>query len=111
MNLWQRDAINNDVALYARYEAIWPKIRQCRLNRRGVYFRRLTAFRPNDDPAHEPVNQVAIIINNLRKGLRRRSALQAGIFDPTHDHLPTTILGFRLLRRICGSPPQETEGF
>src|SRR4051812_49112830 len=47
-SLWQPDIPDNDPALYARYERIWPRFQRDPANRHGVYFRRLTSFRPSN---------------------------------------------------------------
>ena len=101
--LWQPDAPNNDAVLYARYERVWPRIQKDTANRRGVYFRRLTAYRPSRYPNSEPVNQLQRLIETYRRS-HRRSALQAGIFDPTGDHRNEPFLGFPCLQQIAFAP-------
>lgn len=78
------------IAVLPRYAAMEP------LNRAGTYFSRLIAF--DVDPATgvrdarlrgtpENGNQLEFIIKLLKQGkLRRDSAFQASIFDPTRDH-------------------------
>lgn len=86
--------------LYDRYERIWPAVRRIPRNRRGVYFRRLVAF----DEANDPVNQLEHIIQTWRRGNHRRSALQAAVFDPRHDHSNSRQSGFPCLHQVAFLP-------
>ena len=44
--LWNPTSANDDDELYERYERVWPRIKKHRLNKYGVYFRRLMAWEP-----------------------------------------------------------------
>jgi hypothetical protein len=105
-SLWQPGAPNNDTTLYARYDRIWPRIRRDPANRHGVYFRRLTSFRPSNHSNDEPVNQLARLID-IYKRTHRRSALQAGLFDPTSDHRNEPYLGFPCLQQLAFVPMDD----
>ncbi len=88
--------------LFDEYDKMWPFVKKCKENRYGTYFRRLTAF---DDPKNDkPVNQLETIITTWKNNNHRKSALQAGIFDPTQDHRPTPYLGFPCLQQVVFHP-------
>jgi len=76
-------------------------------NRNGTYFSRLIAFEL--DPCGEaqrevqPFNQLEFIIQHCRAG-KRRSYLQASIFDPSRDHSESAQLGFPCLQHITFVP-------
>ena len=103
--LWRMNEANSAEMLFRRYNSIWPRVRRHPANRRGVYFQRLTAFTPacGTDNAL-PVNQLARIIEIYQSGNLRRSALQAGIFDPTRDHVNVPVLGFPCLQQLAFTP-------
>lgn len=103
-SLWRPGTPNNDTDLYGRYERVWPRIRRDPANRHGVYFRRLTSFRPASHPNDEPVNQLQRLIEIFRDGTHRRSALQAGFFDPIDDHRNGPYLGFPCLQQVAFTP-------
>ena len=50
------------------------------------------------------LNQLAHVISTWRKGNTRRSALQAGIFDPLSDHTHGPYLGFPCLHQVSFVP-------
>lgn len=102
-SLWRPGVPNNDTDLYSRYDRIWPRIQRDSANRRGVYFRRLTSFRPSTHANDDPVNQLARLID-IYKRTHRRSALQAGLFDPTSDHRNEPYLGFPCLQQLAFVP-------
>lgn len=83
--------------LYRRYKRNLPRIKKVDSgNRRGTYFERLIAFDEN-----RQVNQLEIIIKSLLdKSNKRRSKLQASIFDPTQDHLPDAYQKFPCLQHV-----------
>lgn len=87
----------NREELYRRYKRNLPRIKKVDSgNRRGTYFERLIAF---DET--KQVNQLEIIITSLLdKNNKRRSKLQASIFDPTHDHLPDAYQKFPCLQHV-----------
>ncbi|WP_183560888.1 thymidylate synthase [Mucilaginibacter sp. SP1R1] len=88
-------------ALYNQYMENLPRLKAIdKRNKRGIYFERLIAFENPRKPAM-PVNQLDVIINGLKneKG-KRRSALQASLFDPGVDHMNSPYLGFPCLQQI-----------
>ncbi len=105
-SLWVPGEADSALRLYERYESIWPRIRRHQQNRRGVYFRRLTAYVP-DGAAGEPVNQLRHIIDTYRRGNHRRSALQAAVFDPTRDHTNCRQQGFPCLQQVAFVPAED----
>jgi hypothetical protein len=105
-SMWNPNDGGGAVRLFARFEKAWPRIKRCPQNRRGSYFRRLTAFRPIGES--QPVNQLEHIINTYRRGNHRRSALQAAIFDPALDHKHSPQLGFPCLHQVAFTPVDET---
>lgn len=66
--------------LFEKYDKMWPQIKKCKANRLGTYFRRLTSF------SDKKINQLKKVLKAWDKNIHRRSALQAGIFDPCQDH-------------------------
>ena len=101
-SLWSPDIENDAKRLYERYERVWPVVKKCRPNSKGVYFRRLTAFSPEGSPKDQPpVNQLEHIIETYRQGNHRHSALQASIFDPTRDHTHSRQRGFPCLQQVA----------
>ena len=107
-SLWVPGEADSAQRLYERYQSIWPRIKHHHQNRRGVYFRRLTAYQPDGRPG-EPVNQIQHIIDTFRQGNHRRSALQAAVFDPTRDHTNCRQQGFPCLQQVA-FVPAEHEG-
>jgi hypothetical protein len=97
-SLWNRGARKEQ--LFETYLSILPKIRKYQQNRRGTYFQRLIAFENED----QPVNQLKHIIDAWNSGLRRHSALQASIFDPSRDHVRSKMLGFPCLHQVALTP-------
>ncbi|GAB6910117.1 Thymidylate synthase [Desulfosarcina cetonica] len=83
-----------------RYLKMWPQIIKCRNNDRGTYFKRLISF------SDEGINQIEAIIDEWERSEKkaRRSALQAGIFDPYRDHIPGPYLGFPCLQQVVFHP-------
>lgn len=94
--------------LYDRYLRIMPRVLRERRNRYGVYFQRLIAF-GCDSACEGGVNQLEHIIQTWCGGNRRRSALQAGIFDPRKDHTNQRQRGFPCLQQVMFAP-QGTDG-
>lgn len=85
--------------LYREYLEVIPRIRKVdSRNRRGTYFERLIAFDGSDN---EKVNQIEIIINSLQAGtIKRRSKLQASVFDPRVDHTDGPYQSFPCLQHV-----------
>lgn len=100
---WRPGEVGNDQILYDRYERAWPGIARCRLNRKGVYFRRLTSYKLAGENS-EPVNQLKLIIDTYAKGNHRKSALQASISDPTRDHTDEPYGSFPCLQHVTFTP-------
>jgi len=101
-SIW-RLANGNRARLYELYLQTFPRLQALakRQNRRGLYFERLIRWRPVDGT----VNQLEWIIQQYRaRSSVRRSALQAGIFDPDRDHIPDAQLGFPCLQQISFVP-------
>ncbi len=96
-SIW-RMSRGNRQKFYENYEAIWPRVKKCPLNRCGVYFRRLTAFGTGK------VNQLEFVLKAWENRIHRRSALQAAIFDPLQDHKATRQRGFPCLQQIAFHP-------
>lgn len=86
---------------YEEYEKALPFIMHKLVNRRGIYFQRMVAFPNKDD---KTINQLEFIIKTWEQGNNRRSALQAGIFDPRTDHSNARQLGFPCLQQVVFYP-------
>lgn len=83
--------------LYKEYNKNLPRIKKIDpRNSRGTYFERLIAY--GED---KPINQLEIIISSLQNSkVKRRSKLQASIFDPFRDHTNKMFQGFPCLQHI-----------
>ncbi|MBI4764642.1 MAG: thymidylate synthase [Deltaproteobacteria bacterium] len=88
--------------LFDDYDSMWPHVERCPRNRRGTYFRRLTAYGKPHDPIK--VNQLKEIIEKWQDDNHCHSALQAGIFDPFQDHINSRIPGFPCLQQVVFHP-------
>ncbi len=106
VSMWNPSLHDDAEALYRRYNKAWPGISKCPANRNGVYFRRLTAFEPNDSQ-EQPINQLQFITNTYRHGNHRKSALQASILDPRRDHTNQRQKGFPCLQQVAFTPLDE----
>jgi hypothetical protein len=101
-SLWRRSVPDDSHDLYSRYEKIWPRVKKCRANSNGVYFRRMTSYLPkNYLEDAEPINQLQHVIDIYKQGTHRHSALQASIFDPTRDHSSARQRGFPCLQQVA----------
>jgi hypothetical protein len=100
-SIWKRCKGDRD-KLFREYDEMWPLVGKCALNRRGTYFRRLTAYGKPDDKTK--VNQLKEIINKWQSDNHCHSALQAGIFDPFQDHINSRRLGFPCLQQVVFHP-------
>lgn len=98
-SIWKRCAGDRE-ALREKYLKMWPQIKKCKNNSRGTYFKRLIAF------SDKRVNQLGAILDEWKRRDKkcRRSALQAGIFDPCRDHRPGPYLGFPCLQQVVFHP-------
>ncbi|HEV2482775.1 MAG TPA: hypothetical protein VGS79_24085 [Puia sp.] len=87
----------NKAELYKKYTKNLPRIKSIdSSNANGTYFERLMMFDEN-----EPVHQLDIIISSLTEGnVRRRSKLQASVFDPKRDHTNKAFQGFPCLQHV-----------
>ncbi len=66
-------------------------------NRKGTYFERMMAYEGNEGK----INQLEVIISSLKsKNIKRRSKLQASIFDPRVDHTNGMFQGFPCLQHV-----------
>lgn len=101
-SLWNPALDDEGKALFKRFNKIWPRLQQrTRLNAKGSYFQRLTAYPASNG---KPINQLVKIVDAYRNGLRRRSAFQASIFDPTQDHTTQPYQGFPCLQHVAFAP-------
>lgn len=81
--------------LFVRYRRLLPRLRRVPQNRKGTYFGRLTGY-PLRAAGKEPVNQLQIVIQDLRRELDRRNRRQgpmahiyeAQVFAPGKDRRP-----------------------
>jgi len=90
--------------LYKRYSKNLPRIKSIdNSNAKGTYFERMMIFDEN-----EPVNQLDIIISSISGGsVKRRSKLQASIFDPKRDHSNKAFQGFPCLQHVTFYKSEE----
>jgi thymidylate synthase len=87
-------------ALYKQYMRNFPRIQAIapHANKGGTYFQRLIDYQ---NPNGENINQLETIITSLIKGnVKRRSKLQASIFDPTRDHINGMFQGFPCMQHV-----------
>jgi thymidylate synthase len=92
----------NRFHLYEEYKRNLPRIKAIdpRSNGRGTYFERLIAYQGKK----ETINQLEIIISSIKnRDVKRRSKLQASIFDPGEDHTKRPFQGFPCLQHITFS--------
>lgn len=99
---WDENSPSAADELYKRYDKIWPRLKKCRPNCRGTYFRRLTAYKPKI-PGAKPINQLQKLVEKYEKGNHSRSALQLSTVDITQD-LNSTRPGFPCLQQIALNP-------
>lgn len=96
-SIWKRCGGDRET-LRETYLKMWPQIKKCKANKWGTYFKRLISF------GDQGVNQLQAIIDAWDKQIHRRSALQAGIFDPCRDHRLEPFLGFPCLQQVVFHP-------
>jgi thymidylate synthase len=84
--------------LYKAYKKDLPRYKKIdKSNANGTYFERMIAYGSKD----EKVNQLEIIISSLIDNkIKRRSKLQASIFDPSKDHTSKPFQGFPCLQHV-----------
>ncbi len=98
---------NGSKSIFDRYERNWKYIKSSSKNRRGTYFRRLTAYGEQYGRNKNQLKQIIETHNGIegvRKPVPRRSAFIATTFDPTLDHTPQPQLGFPCLQQVCFIP-------
>ncbi|HWW37734.1 hypothetical protein [Pedobacter sp.] len=86
--------------LYKGFLEILPRIKKidASSNARGTYFERLIAF---DGGPKGKINQLENIITSLQdRVIKRRSKLQASIFDPSKDHTEGAYQRFPCLQHV-----------
>lgn len=84
--------------LYNIYNSNLARLKKIdKSNRKGTYFERMIAYDGNDGK----INQLEVIISSLKsKNIKRRSKLQASIFDPRVDHTNGAFQGFPCLQHV-----------
>ena len=90
--------------LFERYERIMPRLHNPKLyrqNQHGLYFERLIDY--------HGVNQLDHVISTYQRQNRRRSALQAAIFDPEKDHTHQRQRGFPCMQQVAFVPLDQGE--
>jgi hypothetical protein len=90
--------------LYERYSTNLARLKRAHhLNRRGMYFERMTTGGPA-----EHRNQLEFAISGAiqRPGMRR-SAFQLGIFQPANDHSRSARMGFPCLQHVTFAPNKD----
>lgn len=98
--IWKRCKGDKDV-LFERYRRMFPMIRNCNLNHFGIYFSRLIDY-PCGDNVY--MNQLDFLIEAWKEKTRRKSAFQAGIFNPHLDHSKMPRRGFPCLQQLVFKP-------
>lgn len=96
-SMWNPSADRQE--LYERYRRILRRLRKHSGNRYGLYFQRLISYGA-DKNGEGGVNQLEHIIQTWHKGNHRRTALQAGLFDPLSDHTHQPVRGFPCLQQV-----------
>lgn len=88
----------NRVDLYNQYFENLPRLKKIDIsNRHGTYFERLIAY----EGSNSKINQLELIISSLNlNNIKRRSKLQASIFDPERDHTMGMFQGFPCLQHV-----------
>lgn len=107
-SLWNIEA--SRFQLYERYAHILPELKRlARANQYGTYFERLVSFQTREGRRRnqKPVNQLEYIITTFRRGNRRRSALQAAVFNPLDDHTHQRQRGFPCLQHVFFIPDKN----
>ena len=103
-SMWDRRARRDE--LYRRYLNVLPRLRQDGRNRNGLYFERLIAF-GRDGPDEDGTNQLEHILQTWKRGNRRKTALQAALFDPKKDHTHQRQRGFPCLQHVILTPQPD----
>jgi hypothetical protein len=99
--LYHRDAGSKSFFQYYR-ETYFPRLKEASpLNARGTYFHRMVSYGPGG------IDQLDQLLDAYKSGLRRRSAFQLVIFDPSRDHSLSKRLGFPCLDYVAFSPNKD----
>ena len=100
--MWNRHATREE--LFERYLMMLPHLRRLHAgNKYGLYFERLIGF-DCDSEGRCGVNQLEHILSTWNRGNRRRTALQAALFDPRKDHTHQPRRGFPCLQQVSFAP-------
>lgn len=92
--LWERYRKQGASPFFERYIKIAPRLRRAHpRNKKGIYFERMVAWNGK--------NQLEHILSTWKRGIHRRSALQAVIFDPAVDHSAQPFMGFPCLDYVA----------
>jgi thymidylate synthase len=86
------------IKLYEEYMTNYPRLQRIdSSNAQGTYFQRLISY----ETGGKKINQLEVIINSiLNKNVKRRSKLQASIFDPSQDHKSGMFQNFPCLQHV-----------
>lgn len=98
--MWMRSDDRDD--LYGRYQKILPRLHRMPGNSYGTYFERLTSWGASAES--DPVNQLENVIAAYESGIKRRTALQASVFDPRRDLTRQPLRGFPCLEHVTFGP-------
>jgi hypothetical protein len=92
--LWERYRKEGTGPFFERYIKIAPRLRRAHpRNRKGIYFERMISWNGK--------NQLEHVLSTWKRGIHRRSALQAVIFDPAVDHSAQPFMGFPCLDYVA----------
>lgn len=105
VSLWNPEISREN--LYERYLKIFPHICKHTRNRYGVYFQRLISFGYDKETQKKGMNQLEHIISTWELGNRRKSAMQASLFDPYKDHTHQRQRGFPCLQQVAFANTEE----
>jgi len=92
--IWDRYRKQGASRFFERYVKIAPRLRRAHpRNKKGVYFERMISWNGK--------NQLEHILSVWKRGIHRRSAFQAMIFDPAVDHTSKPFMGFPCLDYVA----------
>lgn len=104
-SLWNRNAPREQ--LFERYKRIVSILRKWDGgNRYGTYFDRMIGYGTVDE-TDTTLNQLEKVLAIFQRGVRRRSALQVAIYDPTYDLTAQTRRGFPCMQYVTFDPTGE----
>ena len=105
IGMWNPEAGREE--LFHRYLRMYPGLRRLHSsNKYGLYFQRLIAFGCDKEGRHG-LNQLEHILSTWTRGNRRRTALQASLFDPNADHTDQRLRGFPCLQQVAFGPTKS----